>query len=91
MGKKQKTPETLLVEGSAATEQLLVNLAAMTEHFNNLALRNALYLEFQMLMRMGRNEEANAIYDFLHCTCFMNAVGAYQLVVTHGYDSFGAL
>jgi hypothetical protein len=61
--KKQKTPDTLSVEGSAAMEQLVANSSAMAEHINNLALRNSLYLEFQMLMRMGRVDEANAIYD----------------------------
>jgi hypothetical protein len=61
--KKQKTPDTLSVEGSAAMEQLVANSSAMAEHFNNLALRNSLYLEFQMLMRMGRQNEANAIYE----------------------------
>jgi hypothetical protein len=61
--KKQKTPDTLSVEGSAAMEQLVANSSAMAEHINNLAVRNSLYLEFQMLMRMGRLDEANAIYE----------------------------
>jgi hypothetical protein len=59
---KQKIPETLSVDGTVAMEQLLANSAPLTEHFNNLALRNALYLEFQMLMKMGRHNEANGIY-----------------------------
>jgi hypothetical protein len=52
-----------LVEGTVAIEQLVANSAAMMEHFNNFALRNALYLEFQMLVRIQRHKEINAIYD----------------------------
>ena len=34
---------------------------------------------------------ARAIYDFLRRVCLMTADGAYQMVVTHGYDHFEAL
>jgi hypothetical protein len=61
--RSRKTQDSMSLDGTAAMEQLLANSSAMTEHFNNLALRNALYLEFQMLMRMNRVEEANEIYN----------------------------
>jgi hypothetical protein len=60
--KGRRVPETISLDGTASMEQLLSDSRAMTENINNMTLRNALYLEFQMLMKMGKLQAADKIF-----------------------------